>query len=101
MEKSNKMKPVKWIFMLEKLIKNIELRFVFFTSHRMLDQRDHRVHRGEVVVVVDHAESGVVGGVPDPHRQGQYGRGEGIREDTYPLVMMPKSLWRTEGGTYR
>ena len=67
MEKSNKMEPVKWIFMQEKLIKNIELRFVFFTSHRMLDQRDHRVHRGEVVVVVDHAESGVVGGVPDLH----------------------------------
>ena len=58
----------------------------------MLEQRDHRVHRGEVVVVVGHAESGVVGGIPDPHRQGQCDRGEGIREDTNPLVVMPKSL---------
>ena len=64
----------------------------------MLDQRNHRVHRGEVGVVVGHADSGVVVGVPDPHRQGQYDRGEGIREDTNPLVMMTKSLWRQQGG---
>ena len=29
----------------------------------------------EFVVVVGHAESGVVVGVPDPHRQGQYAKG--------------------------
>ena len=30
----------------------------------MFDQRDHRVHRGEVGVVLGHAESGVVWGRP-------------------------------------